>query len=135
MWSSNHFSISSRFPCFSRSRFFRVKIFQGPGFSGSRFSRSRFSGSGSRSRVRVQVIEVAMKTGIAVKEVYKRHVRGFETMSNLTSKVSIVMTYDVCVIDCYFVVEGRNDKGYSEIILQEILANKIQMTIICKNFK
>ena len=46
-------------------------------------------------------------------------------MSNLTSKVSIVMTYDVCVIDCYFVVEGRNDKGYSEIILQEILANKI----------
>ena len=48
MWSSNHFSISSRFPCFSGSRFFRVQVFQGPGL-----------GSGSRSRVRVQVLEVA----------------------------------------------------------------------------
>ena len=48
MCSSNHFSISSRFPCFSRSRFFRVQVFQGPGFSGSRFSGSRFLGGGSR---------------------------------------------------------------------------------------
>ena len=44
MWSSNHFSISSRFQCFqglgfSGSRFFRVQVFQGPGFSGSRFFR------------------------------------------------------------------------------------------------
>ena len=31
MWSSNHFSISSCFPCFSGSRFFRVHVFQGPG--------------------------------------------------------------------------------------------------------
>ena len=34
MWSSNHFSISSCFPCFSRSKFFRVQVFrvqvQGP---------------------------------------------------------------------------------------------------------
>ena len=65
MWSSNHFSISSRFPCFSRSRFFRVQVFQARGFSRSRFFRvqvfqdpgfsgSRYSGSkffGSRSRV------------------------------------------------------------------------------------
>ena len=43
MCSSNHFSISSRFRCFSRSRFFRVQVFQGPGFSGT-----RFLGSGSR---------------------------------------------------------------------------------------
>ena len=45
MWSSNHFSIPSRFPCFSRLRFFRFQVFQGPGFSESRFSGSRFSGS------------------------------------------------------------------------------------------
>ena len=32
MWSSNHFSIPRRFPRFSRSRFFRVQVFQGPGF-------------------------------------------------------------------------------------------------------
>ena len=70
--------------------FYKFQVFQGPGFQGPR------PGSGSKSRVRVQVIEVAMKTGITVKEVYKRHVRGFETMSNLTSKTSIVMIYDVC---------------------------------------
>ena len=35
MCSCNHFSISSRFQCFSRSRFFRVQVFlQGPGFQG-----------------------------------------------------------------------------------------------------
>ena len=49
MWSSNHFSISSRFPCFSESRFFMVLVLQGPGFSVS------------GSRVRFQVLEVAMK--------------------------------------------------------------------------
>ena len=38
MWSSNHFSISSRFPCFSGSRFFRVRV-QGPrpGFRSSSY--------------------------------------------------------------------------------------------------
>ena len=30
MWSANHFSISSCFPCFSGSRFFRVQVFQDP---------------------------------------------------------------------------------------------------------
>ena len=54
MWSSNHFSISSRLPCFSRSRFFRVQVLQCPGFSGSRFFRVQvlqgpgFQGLGSR---------------------------------------------------------------------------------------
>ena len=53
MRSSNHFSISSRFPCFSRPRFFRAQVFQGPGFSGSRFFRVQIFrvlvlGSGSR---------------------------------------------------------------------------------------
>ena len=63
MWSSDHFSTSSRFPRFSGSRFFRVQVFQGLGFSGSRFFRVQvfqcpgFSRSGSR--VRVQVLEVA----------------------------------------------------------------------------
>ena len=51
MWSSNHFSISSRFPCFSESSFFRVKIFQGPGLSESRFLRVRVQGLGLGSRV------------------------------------------------------------------------------------
>ena len=51
MWSSNHFSISSRFPCFSESSFFRVKIFQGPGLSESRFLRVRVQGPGPWSRV------------------------------------------------------------------------------------
>ena len=37
MWSSNHFSTSSYFPSFSKSRFFSVQVFQGPGFSWSRF--------------------------------------------------------------------------------------------------
>ena len=44
MWSSNHFSISSCFPCFSESRFFRVQVFQGAG-PGSEF-RSRIRGPG-----------------------------------------------------------------------------------------
>ena len=48
MWSSNHFSISSCFPCFSGSRFFRVQVFQGPGFSGSG---SRVQGPESGPRV------------------------------------------------------------------------------------
>ena len=50
MWSSNHFSTSSCFPCFSGSRFFRVKYFQGPDFSGSG-SRVQGPGSGSGSRI------------------------------------------------------------------------------------
>ena len=54
MWTSNHFSISSRFQCFSRSRFFRVQVLQGPGFLGSKyFFRDQVF------RVRVQVLEVA----------------------------------------------------------------------------
>ena len=28
MWSSNHFSISSCFPCFSSTRFFRIRVFR-----------------------------------------------------------------------------------------------------------
>ena len=70
MQSSNHCSTSSCFPRFLWSRFFRVQyfkvqVFQTPNFCGSRFFRvqvfqsSRFSGSGSK--VRVQVLEVAGK--------------------------------------------------------------------------
>ena len=70
MQSSNHCSTSSCFPRFLWSRFFRVQyfkvqVFQTPDFCGSRFFRvqvfqsSRFSGSGSK--VRVQVLEVAGK--------------------------------------------------------------------------
>ena len=56
MWSSNHLSISSCFPCFSGSRFFRVQV-QGLG----PWSRVRVQGPGpgTGSRVRVQVLEVA----------------------------------------------------------------------------
>ena len=50
MWSSNHFSMSSCFPCFSGSRFFRVKLFQGPGPG----SGSRIQGPGPGSGVRFQ---------------------------------------------------------------------------------
>ena len=49
MCSSNHFSISSGFPCFSRSRFFRVQVF-------------RVQGPESRSRIQVQVLEVAFRS-------------------------------------------------------------------------
>ena len=60
MWSSNHFPTSSCFPRVSRSRFFRVQDFQGPGFSGFRFFRVQiFQGPGfswSRS-FRVQVFQ------------------------------------------------------------------------------
>ena len=62
MWSSNHFSISSCFPCFSGSWFFRVWV-QGPGpgpGSGSRV-RVQVQGPGSGSRVRVQVLELAVR--------------------------------------------------------------------------
>ena len=75
MQSSNHCSTSSCFPRFLWSRFsgfrffrvqyFKVQVFQTPDFCGSRFFRvqvfqsSRFSGSGSK--VRVQVLEVAGK--------------------------------------------------------------------------
>ena len=50
-------------PGFSGSRFFRIQIFQGPGFSESRFFRFQVfqgPGPGSGSRVRVQVLEVAL---------------------------------------------------------------------------
>ena len=80
MCSSNHFSTVSRFPCFSRSRFFSVQVFQcpsfsvsrffrvqvsqGPGFSSSRFFRVQvFQCSVPGSRVWVQVLEVAHKLG------------------------------------------------------------------------
>ena len=49
MCSSNHFSISSGFPCFSRSRFFRVQVF-------------RVQGPESRSRIQFQVLEVAFRS-------------------------------------------------------------------------
>ena len=42
-------------PGFSRSKFFRVQVFQDPGFSGSRFSGSSFLGSGSRVQIQVRV--------------------------------------------------------------------------------
>ena len=48
MWSSNHFSISSCFPCYSGFKFFRVQVFEGPG------SWSRVHGPGPGSRVWVQ---------------------------------------------------------------------------------
>ena len=54
MWPSNLFSVSSCFQRFSWSRFFRVQVFQGLGFSGS------------RSRVQVQVLEVACFIYIAL---------------------------------------------------------------------
>ena len=62
MWSSNHFSISSCFPCFSGSRFFRVRA-QGLGLGSGTGSESRVwvQGLGFGSRVRVQVLEVAHK--------------------------------------------------------------------------
>ena len=56
-------------PCFPGSIFSRVHVFQGPDFSGPGFSGSRFfrvqgflgpGFSGSGSRVRVQVLEVAL---------------------------------------------------------------------------
>ena len=47
MWSSNLFSASGCFPHFSWFRFFRAQVFQCPGFTGS------------RSKVWVQVLEVA----------------------------------------------------------------------------
>ena len=59
MWSSSHFSISSCFPYFSGSRFFRVRV-QGP-IPGSRV-RVQGLGPGSGSRVRMQVLEVALKS-------------------------------------------------------------------------
>ena len=34
MWSSNHFSTSSRFPRFSGYRFLKVQVFQSPVFQG-----------------------------------------------------------------------------------------------------
>ena len=49
MWSSNLFLYPAFFPRFSWARFFRVHVIQGPDFSGS------------RSRVWVQVLEVALK--------------------------------------------------------------------------
>ena len=53
MCSSNHFSISSRFPCFSSSRFFRVQVFSVQVWSRSRV-RVQVQRPGSESRVRVQ---------------------------------------------------------------------------------
>ena len=71
MWSFNNFAISSCFPRFSGSKFFRFQVFLGLGFYRSRFFRVQFfQGSGfhvfqgpgflgSKSRVQVQVLEVA----------------------------------------------------------------------------
>ena len=49
---------------FSGSSFFRVQVFQGPDFSESRFFRVRVQGPGfseSESRIRVQLLEVALE--------------------------------------------------------------------------
>ena len=72
-------------PGFSGSRFFRVQVFQSPGFSGSRFFRIqvfqgsgpvswsriqspgfRVQGPGPRSRVQVQVLEVAPQSKFSI---------------------------------------------------------------------
>ena len=58
---SDIFFIPIFIPGFSGSRFIRVQVFQSPGFSGSRFLRVQvFQGPGPGSRVRVQVLEVAV---------------------------------------------------------------------------
>ena len=67
MWSYNHFSISNCFPCFSGSRFFRVRVQSPDPRSGSRV---RFQGQGFESRVRVQVLEVAEKINSVKNELH-----------------------------------------------------------------
>ena len=57
LWSSNHFSISSRFPCFSRSRFFRVQVFRVQVWVW-------VQDPGSGSRDWVQVLEVAVENNL-----------------------------------------------------------------------
>ena len=64
VWSSNHFFTSSCFLNFLGSRLFRVQVFQRLGFSRSMFFRVMVfqspGFSGSRSRVRVLVLEAAL---------------------------------------------------------------------------
>ena len=77
MCSSNHFSISSHFPCFSRSRFFRVEVFRVRVLGPCPGSRSRFrvqvqlQDPSPESRVQVQVIEVALFYGTV--QSYEKH--------------------------------------------------------------
>ena len=54
MWSSNHFSISSCFPCFSRSRFFRVQVFRFSRVFRVQVFRVRVQGPESGSRFQKQ---------------------------------------------------------------------------------
>ena len=88
MCSSNHFPISSRFPCFSRSRFLRVQVFQGRGFSRSGFFRVQVF------RVRVQVIEVAHfnENLMSIENSYKADIRYYQINSYQT--VQSVMLLD-----------------------------------------
>ena len=83
MCSSNHFPISSRFPCFSRSRFLRVQVFQGRGFSRFGFF-----------RVRGQVIEVAHfnENLMSIENSYKADTRYYQINSYQT--VQSVMLLD-----------------------------------------
>ena len=67
-------------PDFSQSRFFRVQVFQGLGFSESRFFRVQVlevpGFSGSRSRVWVQVLEVALcQSLVIIKVAWKKRLQ------------------------------------------------------------
>ena len=75
MWPSNHFFISSCFPCFSVSRFFRVQVFQGPS-----------PRSGSRVRVRVQVLEVASSFKLSLSSFQRQDFQVFVTRFMFQSK-------------------------------------------------
>ena len=75
MWPSNHFFISSCFPCFSGSRFFRVQVFQGPS-----------PRSGSRVRVRVQVLEVASSFKLSLSSFQRQDFQVFVTRFMFQSK-------------------------------------------------
>ena len=78
MWFFNPFSTFSCFPHFTRSRFFRVKVFQGPGFSGSRFFWVQvFQGPGF-SGSRLFRIQVFQGPGLSGSRFFRVRVQGLD---------------------------------------------------------
>ena len=96
-------------PGFSRSRFFKVQVFQGPGPG----SGSRVQGPGPGSRVRVQVLEVTHPAlrrhgDVAVTSLSTSQRRRRYVSNETPNDVSMELRQDVSVVRLHDVLFGTS---------------------------